>query len=65
MIHITPRSSKAKNRLANEMNNDPRMEIEQINDTHIFAVSVSGNYSCWIKHQNDPHFDYLHSFPEL
>lgn len=65
MIHINPRSSKAKNRLANEMNNDPRMEIEQVNDTHIFAVSVSGSYSCWIKHQNDPHFDYLHSLPEL
>ena len=45
------------------MKNDPRMEIEQINDTHIFAVSVSGSYCCWIKHNNDPHFDYLHCLP--
>ncbi len=64
MIYVNPRSSKAKNRLANEMNNDPRMEIEQINDTHVFAVSVSGSYSCWIQHSNDPHFDYLHTLPE-
>ena len=63
MIRVTARSSKARNRLANLMHNDPRMEIEQINDTHIFAVSVSGNYACWIKHHNDPHFDYLHSLP--
>ena len=45
------------------MQNDPRMEIEQITDTHVFAVSVSGAYCCWIKHNNDPHFDYLHFLP--
>ena len=63
MIHVNPRSAKARNRLANSMGNDPRMEIEQINDTHIFAKSLSGDYCCWIQHYNDPHFDYLHSLP--
>lgn len=65
MILVNAKSSKAKNRLANEMKNDPRMEIEQINDTHIFARSVLGNYSTWILHYNDPHFDYLHTLPAL
>lgn len=47
------------------MQGDSRMEIEQINDTHVFAVSKSGDYSCWIMHKNDPHFDYLHQLPEF
>ncbi len=64
VVFVNPRSAKAKNRLANEMNNDNRMEIEQIDDERIFAVSLSGTYCCWIKHCDDPHFDYLHQHPD-
>ncbi len=64
VVFVNPRSSKAKNRLANAMNNDNRMWIEQVCDDRIFAVSMSGNYCCWIKHYDDPHFDYLHQHPD-
>ncbi len=63
MIYVHAKSSKAKNRLANAMCNDNRMEIEQLSNDAIFAVSISGDYSCWIKHYDDPHFDYLHNLP--
>ena len=63
MIYVTPKSSKAKNRLANAMCNDIRMRVLRVKDDALFAVSVSGDYCCWIKHNNDPHFDYLHTLP--
>ena len=61
MIFVTPKSSKAKNRLANAMCNDNRMQIEQIQPDALFAVSISGEYCCWIKLHNDPHFDISHT----
>ena len=63
MIYVAPKSSKAKNRLANAMCNDNRMEVQHFKEDALFAVSISGDYCCWIKHYNDPHFDYLHTLP--
>ena len=63
MIYVAPKSSKAENRLANAMCNDNRMEVQQFKEDALFAVSISGDYCCWIKHYNDPHFDYLHTLP--
>lgn len=59
-IFLIPKSRKAKNRLANSMNNDPVMFIEQETEEQVFAVSGSKEYCRWIRKSNDPDFDYMH-----
>jgi hypothetical protein len=51
---VTPLSSKAKNRLANSMNNNPMVTIEQIKDEMVFFVAQNGVYCTWANLDDGP-----------
>ena len=47
-VTVKPKSSKAKNRLANIMNNNPICTVEQNTDGELFLVSENRNYAFWV-----------------
>ena len=47
-VVVKPKSSKAKNRLANIMDNNPVCIVEQDTDGELFLVSENRKYSFWI-----------------
>ena len=51
---VTPKSKKAKNRLANMMNNDAQCIIEQQKDGKVFLASMNNRYFFWVSLDNDP-----------
>ena len=55
-INVHPKSSKAKNRFANQMDSLHAMEVEQENDTQFFVVSINRRYCFWLNKENDPHW---------
>lgn len=56
MISLTPISSKAKNRLANILNNNPLVIVEQVKGTRLFCVNADRSWCSWIDSINDPHW---------
>ena len=61
MILVNPQSDQAADLLAKCMYDDPRMEIDQVDDYCLFVRSIASNYSTRILHKNDPHFNYVHT----
>ena len=55
-INVQPKSSKAKNRFANQMDSFHAMEVEQENATQFFVVSINRRYCFWLNKENDPHW---------
>jgi hypothetical protein len=55
-INVIPKSSKAKNRFANQMDSFHAMEVEQENETQLFVVSINRRYCFWLNKENDPHW---------
>jgi hypothetical protein len=53
LITVTPISSKAKNRFANMMGNDPVCIVEQENDKQLFVASKNRKHFFWMDKQND------------
>jgi len=53
-IWVNPRSRKARNRYANEMDNDPILTVEIETDTQWFCVSSNRKYWLWVSKDNDP-----------
>ncbi len=53
-VTVRPKSSKAKNRLANMMSNNPICIVEQ-DDGHgmLFLASENGKYFFWVNTSND------------
>jgi hypothetical protein len=47
-VVVKPKSSKAKNRLANIMDNNPVCIVEQDTGGELFLVSENRKYSFWI-----------------
>jgi hypothetical protein len=47
-VTVKPKSSKAKNRLANIMNNNPICIVEQDTGGELFLVSENRNYAFWV-----------------
>ena len=47
-VQVKPKSSKAKNRLANIMENSPVCIVEQDTGDELFLVSENRKYSFWI-----------------
>ena len=46
-VTVKPKSSKAKNRLANIMENNPVCIVEQDSDGELFLVSENRKYAFW------------------
>ena len=55
-VTLTPISSKAKNRLANQMAGDPVVVVEQRDGNDLFCVSGDGNWCAWVNCLTDPHW---------
>jgi len=47
-VTVKPKSSKAKNRFANVMNNNPVCIVEQDTGGELFLVSENGEYAMWV-----------------
>ena len=47
-VTVTPKSGKAKNRLANLMEGDPTCTVEQDTGEELFLVSANRRYSFWV-----------------
>jgi hypothetical protein len=47
-VQVKPLSSKAKNRFANIMQNNPTCIVEQDTGSELFLVSVNRNYAFWV-----------------
>ena len=55
-VTLTPISSKAKNRLANQMAGDPVVVVEQRDGNDLFCVSADGNWCAWVNCLTDPNW---------
>jgi len=53
---VTPKSSKAKNRLANTMGGDVSCIVEQQKDQKVFLASANRKYFFWVDLSNDPNW---------
>ncbi len=53
-VTLTPISSKAKNRLANQMAGDPVVVVEQRKGNDLFCVSSNGTWCAWVNCLTDP-----------
>ena len=58
-ICVKPRSSKAKNRFANLMNNLHSCRIEKPEDGKLFLASISGKYFFWMNESSDDHWEVI------
>lgn len=52
-ICVQPKSSKAKNRFYNLMNELHSCRVEQETETRMFLSSITGKYSFWFEKEND------------
>ena len=53
------KTSKAKNRFANEMNGLHSCRIEKRQDGKVFLASISGKYFFWINELSDDHWEVI------
>lgn len=53
LVLVTPKSNKAKNRLANMMDNNPECVIEQTKENEVFLRSANNKYFFWVNVMND------------
>ena len=56
---VKPKSSKAKNRFANLMDQLHSCRVEQRKDGRIFLASISGRYHFWVNESADDHWDII------
>jgi len=56
---VKPKSSKAKNRFANEMDLLHSCKIEKRDDGKVFLASISGRYFFWINESSDDHWEVI------
>jgi len=54
---VIPKSSKAQNRFANQMNRNSECIIEQMTDTHLFLRSLNGENFFWVGIHNDTNWE--------
>jgi|TARA_A100001201_G_scaffold2589_4_gene6623 hypothetical protein len=55
-VAVQPKTSKAKNRFANEMDLLHSCKIEKEDDRRMFLASISGRYFFWMEKENDPNW---------
>ena len=58
-ICVRPKTSKAKNRFANQMNNLHSCRVEQRKDGKMFLASISGKYFFWMNESSDDHWEVI------
>ena len=58
-ICITPKSSKAKNRFANQMDRLHSCRVEKRKDGKMFLASISGKYFFWMNESCDDHWEVI------
>ncbi len=56
---VQPKTSKAKNRFANEMYNLHSCRVEKREDGKIFLASINGRYFFWINEREDDHWSII------
>ena len=56
---VKPRSSKAKNRFANQMHNLHSCRIEKRENGKVFLASISGKYFFWMNEHSDDHWEVI------
>jgi hypothetical protein len=58
-ICVKPKSSRAKNRFANNMRGLNSCRVEQREDGKVFLASISGNYLFCIPEGGDDHWEII------
>tara|TARA_R100001460_G_scaffold85173_1_gene126523 strand:- start:178 stop:405 length:228 start_codon:yes stop_codon:yes gene_type:complete len=58
-ICVKPRSSKAKNRFANQMHNLHSCRVEKREDGKVFLASINGKYFFWMNESADDHWEVI------
>jgi hypothetical protein len=58
-ICVQPKSNKAKNRFANEMDKLHSCVVEQRTGGKVFLSSISGKYSFWMSESSDDNWDVI------
>ena len=58
-INVKPKSSKAKNRFANQMNSLHAMEVEQETDDKFFLASINRQYFTWVPKEGNEHWEII------
>jgi hypothetical protein len=58
-ICVRPRTSKAKNRFANQMNNLHSCRVEKRDGNRVFLASISGKYFFWMNESADDHWEVI------
>ena len=56
-VTVKPKSSKAKNRLANTMERDPVCFVEQKSGDNWFLASTNRKYFFWVNVRNDENWE--------
>ena len=56
---VKPKSKKAKNRFANEMDSLHSCRIEKRDDGKVFLSSISGRYFFWMNEGVDDHWEVI------
>ena len=55
-VFVTPKSTKAKNRLHNLMDNNPEVIVEKETETQFFVASLNRKNFFWMNKTNDSHW---------
>jgi hypothetical protein len=58
-ICVQPRTRKAKNRFANEMNGLHSCRVEKRQDGRMFLASISGKYFFWMNEASDDNWEVI------
>jgi hypothetical protein len=58
-VCVKPKSNKAKNRFANQMNGFHSCRVEQKKDGKMFLASITGQYFFWIPNGGDEHWEII------
>ena len=56
-ICVKPKTSKAKNRFFNLMNELHSCRVEQETEDKVFLASISGKYHFWMNKMNDDNWE--------
>ena len=58
-ICVRPKTSKAKNRFANQMDFLHSCRVEKRQDGKVFLASISGKYFFWMNESSDDHWEVI------
>ena len=58
-VTVKPKTSKAKNRFANMMDDLHSCRVEQEDQEKMFLASISGRYFFWMSKENDQNWEII------